>query len=82
MKTVIKTMATALFISVLIISASQALAALSPSSAKLRDLNTMIRFIEQHPKVAGTLHSIDFLNTRIIFDDSCEAFFVRAKARI
>ena len=56
--------------------------ALSPTSVNLRDLNSLVNFIEQHPKVADTLQRIDFSRYTIVFDDGCEAYFVRGKTSL
>ncbi|WP_413700311.1 hypothetical protein ACLKMH_24350 [Psychromonas sp. KJ10-10] len=53
--------------------------ALSPTSLKLRDLDTLVSFIEQHDRVADTLESIDLKNYTVFFDSGCEANFVRVK---
>jgi hypothetical protein len=69
---------TIMIISLFIVSMN-AQSALSPTSLKLRDLNTLVDFIQQHDKVADTLESIDLLNYIVIFGRGCEVRFVRAK---
>lgn len=68
------------FISIgLFIVSINAQSALSPTSLKLRDLDTLVSFIEQHERVADTLEHIDLINYRVVFDGGCEAHFVRVK---
>lgn len=54
-------------------------AALAPSAVNVRDLQTMVRFIEQHQKVASTLERIDFDELIVVFDRGCRAYFERKK---
>jgi len=54
-------------------------AALAPSAVNVRDLQTMVRFIEQHQKVASTLERIDFDELTVVFDRGCRAYFERKK---
>ncbi|MDO6512940.1 MULTISPECIES: hypothetical protein [unclassified Neptuniibacter] len=55
-------------------------AALAPSAANLKDLNTMVQFISQHPLVAQRLKQIDLRSLTIFFDHDCEAYFERQQS--
>tara|TARA_R110001583_G_scaffold1583_3_gene12333 strand:+ start:14175 stop:14501 length:327 start_codon:yes stop_codon:yes gene_type:complete len=70
-----------LIISLFIFSMS-AKSALSPTSLKLRDLDSLVGFVQQHDRVADTLERIDILNYTVVFDGGCEAHFVRKEQRL
>ncbi|KXJ50439.1 MAG: hypothetical protein AXW15_12700 [Neptuniibacter sp. Phe_28] len=62
---------------ILVSGAIYAQAALPPSAVNLKDLNTMVQFITEHPHVAQTLKQIDLRSLTIFFDHDCEAYFER-----
>ena len=53
--------------------------ALAPSAVNLRDLDTMVDFVREHPYVAMTLESIDLLSLSVFYNQHCEIKFVRSK---
>lgn len=64
------------------VSSISAYSALSPSSLNVRDLHTLVTFVEQHQKVADTLERIDFMNYTVVFAGGCKALFVRPKTSL
>jgi hypothetical protein len=57
--------------------AQLAYAALPPQYQNTKDLDVMVEFIKEHPRVSSTLKSIDFANYIIYFDNDCKAVFGR-----
>ena len=55
--------------------------ALPPHFQNMKDLEVMVRFIEEHPKVASQLKSIDFKAKRIYFDDEGIVDFGRERIK-
>jgi hypothetical protein len=53
--------------------------ALAPSALHLRDLDTMVDFVRKHQDVATNLESIDLVSLRVLYNNNCEAKFVRSK---
>jgi hypothetical protein len=58
---------------------SSASAALAPQYQNAKDLDVMLAFIKQHPKVMSTLISIDFRQRTVTFGEDCVAKFARAQ---
>ena len=50
-------------------------AALSPAAMNSRDLDVMVKFIAEQPRVANGLEYIDFKKLSITFDSGCIAQF-------
>jgi len=61
----------------LLFVSTSSLAALPPQYQNEKDLNVMVNFIKEHPKVISSLRKIDFRAKIIYFDDACEAIFGR-----
>ena len=57
----------------------QTSAALPPQYQNANDLDVMVAFVKKHPRVAGTLKSIDMQNYIVRFDADCKAEFERQK---
>ena len=55
--------------------------ALPPHFQNMKDLEVMVRFIEEHPKVARQLKSIDFKAKRIYFDKEGSVDFGRERIK-
>jgi hypothetical protein len=67
-----------IFISTLLmLLMTSSFAALPPEYQNEKDLNVMVKYINQNPKVISTLHSIDFRTKTVYFGDNCWAKFVR-----
>lgn len=58
---------------------SSASAALAPQYQNPKDLDVMIAFIKQHPKVMSSLISIDLRLRTVRYSEDCVAKFVRAQ---
>ncbi len=56
-------------------------AALPPQHQNIKDLDTLVDFVKQHPKVAVTIRKIDVVNSTVYFGAGCKAIF-RRKASI
>lgn len=52
-------------------------AALPPRYQNTKDLDVIIGFISEHPKVVSTLKLIDFERYTVFFGDECKALFGR-----
>ena len=52
-------------------------AALAPEYQNPKDLEVMVRFIKEHPRVLSSLQSIDFKNYTVNFAPYCKAEFGR-----
>ncbi|MBT6501807.1 MAG: hypothetical protein HOK67_18125 [Deltaproteobacteria bacterium] len=65
-----------LVIAVMFLLGQSASAALSPRYRNIRDLDSMVEFIKEHPSIAASLESIDFKNHTIHFTNGCKAVFV------
>ena len=52
-------------------------AALPPQHQNIKDLDTLVAFVKQHPKVAATIREIDVVNRTIRFGAGCKAIFRR-----
>ena len=61
----------------LLIVTTSSLAALPPKYQNEKDLNVMVKFIKEHPKVISTLKQLDFKSKVIYFSDDCSAVFGR-----
>lgn len=55
--------------------------ALPPSFQNIKDLKVMVKFIEDHPVIAGSLKSIDMKTKTVYFSDNCEASFGRSAVK-
>lgn len=64
-------------VSIMLITVQYANAALAPQYQNVKDLECMVCFIKQHPKVASTLESIDVTEYTVYFDNGCRAVFGR-----
>lgn len=60
-----------------LVTAGLAGAALPPQFQNLKDLDAMVTFVRLHPKVAGSLTSIDVQNHVVLFGQDCRAEFAR-----
>ena len=58
---------------------SHTLAALPPQYQNANDLDALVAFAKQYPRVVGTLKSVDMQNHVIYFDADCKAEFGRKK---
>lgn len=58
---------------------SSASAALAPQYQNPKDLDVLIAFIKQHPKVMSSLISIDFRLKTVTYSEDCVAKFARAQ---
>ena len=58
---------------------SSASAALAPQYQNPKDMDVMIAFIKQHPKVMSSLISIDFRLKTVTYGEDCVAKFARAQ---
>ncbi len=54
-------------------------AALPPQYQNANDLDAMVAFVKKHPRVAGSLKSIDMRQYVVHFDADCKAEFGRQK---
>ena len=54
-------------------------AALAPEYQNPKDLEVMVRFVKEHPRVLSSLQSIDFENHTVNFAPYCKAKFGRKK---
>jgi hypothetical protein len=54
-------------------------AALAPQYQNANDLDAMVAFVKQHPRVASTLKSIELQSYIVRFGDDCWAEFGRQK---
>lgn len=52
-------------------------AALPPRVQSINDLDVMVAFVRAHPRVAGSLVSIDMVNKVVHFRPDCRAQFAR-----
>lgn len=66
-----------IFLSIILITAQYAIAALPPRYQNIIDLDVMVDYIKKHPEVASTLESIDFSEYTIYFGNGCKAVFRR-----
>ena len=66
-----------IFLSILLLAAQYAFAALPPQYQNIRDLDVMVDYIKEHPEVASTLESIDFTEYAIHYGNGCKAIFKR-----
>ncbi len=66
-----------LAIAVLFLLSQSAFAALPPRYRTIRDLDTMVEFIKEHPGIAADLESINLTNYIIYFSNGCKAIFGR-----
>ena len=64
-------------IKLLLIVSTTSLAALPPEYQNEKDLNVMVNFVKDHPKIISTLKKIDFKSKVIYFADDCRAVFGR-----
>jgi hypothetical protein len=66
-----------IFLSIFLVIVQYAFAALPPRYQNIKDLDVMVDYIKEHPEVASTLKSIDFLEYTIYFGNGCKAVFGR-----
>lgn len=62
---------------VILLNTSLSLAALPPKYQNDKDLNVIVNFIKQHPKIIASLKTIDFGSKTIHFDENCIVNFGR-----
>jgi len=61
----------------LIMGSVMLIAALPPQHQNMKDLDTLVAFVKQHPKVAATIRKIDVVNRTVYFSAGCKAIFMR-----
>ena len=61
----------------LIMGSAVLMAALPPQHQNMKDLDTLVTFVKEHPKVAATIREIDVVNKVIRFGAGCKAIFRR-----
>ena len=66
-----------IFLSIILVIVQYAFAALPPRYQNIKDLDVMVDYIKEHPEVASTLKSIDFLEYTIYFGNGCKVVFGR-----
>ena len=66
-----------LFLVVLALIGSIAFAALPPRYQNEKDLDVMVRFVKDHPRVLSALDFIDFKSFTIYYRPHCRAIFER-----
>lgn len=67
-----------IFFWLLMFSCAQfALAALPPRYQNIDDLNVIIEYIQEHPRIASTLESINLTEFTVYFNNGCKAVFGR-----
>lgn len=66
-----------MFLSIFLLMAQSAFAALPPQYQNVKDLDVMVNYIKKHQEVASTLKSIDLSNYTVYFGDGCKAVFGR-----
>lgn len=59
------------------LAALPAQAALAPQYQNVKDLDVMVAFVKEHPRVAAGLRTIDVQDNVIVFGDGCRAEFAR-----
>ena len=64
-------------VSSLMLGSAMLMAALPPQHQNIKDLDTLVAFVKEHPKVAATIREIDVVNRTIRFGAGCKAIFVR-----
>lgn len=62
----------------LLLLATTSEAALPPQYQNAKDLDVMVTFVHQRPRVMSSLRSIDFQSYTIHFGKDCQAVFGRA----
>jgi hypothetical protein len=66
-----------IFLSIFLLIAQYAIAALPPRYQNIKDLSVMVDYIKEHPEIASSLKSIDFSEYAIYFGNDCKAVFGR-----
>ncbi len=64
-------------IALALLVAAPAWAALPPQAQNLRDLDTMVRWLQHHPHAANTVQRIDLQRHTIEYGDHCVVIFKR-----
>jgi hypothetical protein len=54
-------------------------AALPPQYQNAKDLDVIVAFVKQHPKVMASLKTIDLSRAAVTFGEECLAMFAREK---
>ncbi|MEA5398758.1 hypothetical protein VB734_01710 [Synechococcus sp. BA-124 BA4] len=62
--------------------ASPASAALPPQDQNAKDLDVIVAFVKQHPKVMASLNTIDLSRRTVTFGDNCIATFAREQKTV
>jgi len=62
---------------IILFIAFSAHAALDSKYQNPKDLEVMVRFVKEHPRVISSLQSIDFENHTVYYAPNCKAYFGR-----
>jgi hypothetical protein len=69
-----------ILLSIILLFAQSAMAALPPRYQNIKDLDVMVEYIKGHPEIAATLKAVDFSEHTIFYGNGCKAVFDRKSA--